>query len=182
MQSLPATDCLVVGIQANNPPQGGLLASGAILSVRGFTLIELIVTMTIVGILAVTVIPRWSGSSEFNERAFRDRVVAALRYAQKSAIATRRTTCAIFAASPASVSFRISGSNGAADCSVGGALVGMEGNALVVTAGSGVSFSALPAAIVFDAAGRPTSGATINISALSASQSITVEAETGYVH
>lgn len=148
----------------------------------GFTLVEMIVLMIITGIVAVAILPKWTGSSGFDERTFRDRVVTALRYAQKSAIATRRTTCASFAASPASVSFRISSSNGASDCSSGSALAGTDGNALVVTAGSGVSFSALPTAIVFDAAGRPASAASIAISALSASQAITVEAETGYVH
>ena len=163
-----------------NPPRGGFLSFARRFS--GFTLIELVVSLVIIGVMAVVIIPRWNGTSGFGERAFRDRVVASLRYAQKAAIATRRTTCASFSPSPASVSFRISTNNGATDCSTGSALVGPDGNALTATASSGISFSALPAAVVFDAMGRPGSAASISISGLDSSLAITVEAETGYVH
>lgn len=160
-----------------NPPNGGFLSFS-----RGFTMVELIVTIIIVGILAVAVMPRLIGNTGFDEREFRDRVAAGLRYAQKSAIAARRTTCAAFSTTPASVSFRVSTNYGAADCLVGSALAGPDGNPLVVTASGGVSFSALPAEVVFDAAGRPGGAGLINISGLDSSLAITVETETGYVH
>ena len=149
---------------------------------RGFTLIELVAVIVIIGILAVVMIPKWSGSSGFDERGFRDRVVTALRYAQKSAIAARRTVCASFTSPPASVSFRISAANGAANCAAGAALVGPESTPLVVTGVASVSFAALPADVVFDASGRPASGAVISVTGLPAALAITVEAETGYVH
>lgn len=152
------------------------------LGIRGFTLVELVATIVLLGILAAMVVPRFGSGTGFDERVFRDRVVAGLRYAQKSAIAARVTTCATFSASPASVSFRISTNNGAANCSIGTVLVGTDGNPLVVTASGGVSFVALPADVVFDAAGRPVGAATISIFGLGSSLAITVEAETGYVH
>ena len=145
-------------------------------------MVELVVTLVVIGIVAIAIIPRWNGTSGFDERAFRDRVVAGLRYAQKSAIATRRTTCATFSAAPASVSFRVSTNNGAANCAVGAALIGYDANPLVVTAPNGVSFAALPADVVFDGGGRAASAAAISITGLDASLAITVEAETGYVH
>lgn len=149
---------------------------------KGFTLMELVVTMVTIGILAVVIIPKWSGSSGFDERGFRDRVVTGLRYAQKSAIAARRTVCASFSTPPAQASFRISDNNGAADCSVGAVLVGADAAPLVITATGNTSFVALPADVVFDAAGRPGSGVLISISGLEAALAITVEAESGYVH
>ena len=132
-------------------------------------MIELVVTIVIIGILAVNILPRWSGNSGFDDRGFRDSVVAGLRYAQKSAVASRRTVCAYFSMPPARVSFRISDVNGAADCTTGNVLAGPDTDAL-------------PTGIIFDAAGRPGSGSTINVSGLPASLAITVEAETGYVH
>ena len=138
-------------------------------------------TIVIIGILAVVMLPKWNGGSGFDERGFRDRVVSGLRYAQKSAIASRRTVCASFSSPPASVSFRLA-AFGAANCAVGSALAGPDTNPLVVTATGKVTFAALPADVVFDAAGRPGSGVTINVSGLPAALAITVEAETGYVH
>lgn len=60
---------------------------------RGFTLVELIVTMIVVGILAVAVIPRFADQSGFDARGFRDGTLSVLRYAQKSAVAQRRQVC-----------------------------------------------------------------------------------------
>lgn len=166
-------------VQRANPPRGGFLLHAAM---RGFTLVELIVTMVIIGIMATLVLPRFN-STGFDEREFRDRLMTALRYAQKSAIAARRTACANFSASPPTATFRISTNNGAADCTVGSALQGPDGNALAVTTTRGVTFGTLPPAIVFDAAGRPTTGgASIAISGLPAALNVIVEAETGYVH
>src|SRR3989338_11263391 len=59
----------------------------------GFTLVELIMTMIVVGILAVAVLPRFADVIVFEARGFRDETLSLLRYAQKSAVAQRRTVC-----------------------------------------------------------------------------------------
>ena len=61
--------------------------------VGGFTLIELIVILIIVGVLAVVAIPRFMDQSVFETRGFHDETMSLLRYAQKAAIAQRRTVC-----------------------------------------------------------------------------------------
>ena len=57
---------------------------------RGFTLVELVMVMIIVGILAVAVIPRFFDRQTYDARAFLDRARAMLRYGQKLAIAQNR--------------------------------------------------------------------------------------------
>lgn len=57
---------------------------------RGFTLIELVMVILILGILAVFVLPRTDLTRGFQEVGFQDAVRATLEHARKSAIAERR--------------------------------------------------------------------------------------------
>ncbi|RIX46943.1 MAG: prepilin-type N-terminal cleavage/methylation domain-containing protein [Rhodocyclales bacterium GT-UBC] len=146
-------------------------------SQRGFSTIELVVVLILMGILAAIALPRLSGGG-FDDRGFRDQLVAALRYAQKSAVAARITVCAGFTLSPSTVTFQRA-AQGASNCSGGVALEGPDGNPLVLSSKSSAAFAALPPDIVFDSAGRPLTGAA---SIVVGTLSLSVEAETGYVH
>lgn len=147
----------------------------------GFSLIELVVVIVLLGIIAAVVLPRWQGGSGFEERGLRDQIVAALRYAQKSAVAARRTVCVSFSTSPSKVDFSISSAFPAANCSVGSSLAGPDGTNLSVVANGATTISSSPSSFTFDAAGRPSAAASITVSGLPPALAITVESETGYV-
>lgn len=137
------------------------------MSERGFTLVELVVIMIVVGILAVTVAPRFADKSVFESRGFRDETLSLLRFAQKSAIAQRRTVCVTVTSTGATLSR--AGAAGATSCNT---TLDLPFTPKGGTGLTGTDF-------YFLASGAPSAGGTLSVSG---SDPITVEAVTGYVH
>ena len=148
---------------------------------RGFTLIELVLAIVLVGVLAIYAAPSFN-SSDLSARGFHDQTLALLRYAQKSAVAQRRTVCVAF--SSTTVSLRIVTASASSDCTTPAAsqVLAGAGASSTVTARSGVQFNggSAPSAFSFDALGQPSAAQVIQVANVTAS--ITVEAVTGYVH
>lgn len=155
--------------------------------VPGFTLIELIMVIVMLGVLAVVAAPKIFNSNDFNARGFHDETLALLRYAQKAAIAQRRTVCVSFP-SDSSASLTMASAPATFDCAASVALRGPTSDAASITAKSGVTYSApQPSAFNFDGLGQPITSAgvakaTQTIQVNNAAKSITVETVTGYVH
>lgn len=144
---------------------------------RGFTLIELIMTMVIIGVLAVAVVPRFLGTSVFQSRGFADQVQATLRYAQKEAIAQHRNVCVSI--SSGAISLTIASLSGAAyPCDTTLALPGQTTN--IINAPSASITLSPVTSFNFDALGSTPNQQPITVSG--ATNNIIVEAQTGYVH
>lgn len=122
--------------------------------------------------------PRFASKPDFDARGFFDATAAILRYAQKSAVAQRRTVCVAFGAD-SSVTLTIASVFGGA-CDIN--LAGPNGVApYKLDAPSGVAFAAVPANFSFLPSGEASPpGQTISVAGL-AGRSITVVAATGYV-
>ena len=155
-----------------NPYQVMLWQPSQSVQQRGFTLIELIMVIVLLGVLAVFAAPRIFNSDDFNARGFHDETLSLLRYAQKTAIAQRRTVCV--ALNPTGVALTID-SDSPADgtCNAAPALPNAP------RGGSGLAGSV--ASFQFTPLGSTNQTANVTIT-IAGSTPIEVAAGTGYVH
>ena len=148
---------------------------------RGYTVVELVVVMVLMGILAANAMPQFFTASRFEEMGFADATAAAIRHARKLAVVSGCDT-------------RVQVSGGyalwqrATDCDNGAftrVVARPGGGSWSETVPVGVTLGALD--VYFDAAGRPHehaggsllgSAQTLAIGA----RSITLEPLTGFVH
>lgn len=143
----------------------------------GFTTTELVTVIVIAGVLAAVAIPRFSRGA-FDESRLHEETLAALRYAQRTALAWQRTVCVTFP-SGTQLALAYDPVYGGSTCSANLPAPGGTGGAATytVTAAGAAAYSG-QANFTFDRQGRPSAAQAISIG----SRQIRVEAETGYVH
>jgi MSHA pilin protein MshC len=170
-------------------------------------MIELIVTMIVIGIMAVVVMPRLDLLKGFDEIGYRDKVRATVEFARKSAVASRRYVCLAANGNgllltrdirdPDSLTLAtISCPNGTAANRLALPVAdtkycGAATNGNEICAPGGVTLTAPATNMVFSPLGRPTGTSNCTSAGSPAycytvtgtsPQTVTVESETGYVH
>ena len=179
----------------------------------GFTMVELITVMVLIGILGAIGYARFADTTGFSNRSYADQVKSIIRYAQKLAITQNR---AVFVRSEpngfavcfatgcpggAFLAFAPGGSNSGsaatrAYCLDSGAYVanwmceGRPNTGITVTSNTVRPEFGVGGYFSFDGLGRPynnngsafTTPMTLRFTSGTISNSVTIEAETGYVH
>lgn len=157
---------------------------------RGFTLLELVITLIVIGILAAFVTARLDFVTGFDQRGVHDKANAALQFARKAAVAQRRYVCVSIGGGsltltvdpnvPESTASPFGGTCPfgtvlnlpAPDKDCGGALN-------QVCSRTGATLASGTPSFQFDAQGRVSTTVAVTVTG---QPSITVEGETGYVH
>jgi MSHA pilin protein MshC len=128
---------------------------------QGFTLVELIMVIIILGIISVVAMPRFADNDAFRNRAAADQTKAVLRYAQKTAIASH---------SPVTVNLLKGNPQNCSTTVVAGVINCVLPNEVTLS-------GAVP--LGFDFMGRPVPNVTASV--VVGGTTIIIEAETGYV-
>lgn len=137
---------------------------------HGFTLIELIVIILVLGILAAVAIPMFFDLNVYRNRAAYDEVAGAVRYAQKLAVA-----------SGCEVQVALTGNSyalqqHATDCSTG-TFADISGHPVTRGTFSDITLSPSANSFIFDPMGRSDQSVSVGVHG----RTISVVAETGYV-
>lgn len=160
-------------------------------SQTGFTLVELVVTLVLIGIVALVSVPRFFDRQTFDQYGFFNETISAVRYAQKLAVATGCAVEVSVAANGYTLS-QVSIAN-AATCNTPPYNTAVTDPAnpngtFGRTAPSGVTLTSAPAAFVFCPLGNTAAAAaacpnttTVEVTVSVSGQDFRVWGATGFV-
>jgi MSHA pilin protein MshC len=147
---------------------------------KGFTLVELVMVIVLLGILSATALPKFFDFSSFQEQAYFDDTLSAVRYAQKLAVATG---CKVQVSVSANAYVLNSPAN-RSQCTSNSPTFSLAirhpgtGDTSYTNSESGVSLTSSPASFTFDPLGRASAEVTLTV----AGRNIKVVSDTGFVY
>lgn len=161
----------------------------------GFTLVELILVLILVGILSLYALPRFFDRNTFDTRAFSDEARAMVRYAQKTAIAQNRPVFVNFSSGRIALCFDAACTNPVRAPSSRPAVAACASSTTWMCEALPADVVIAPANQIFylNALGRPFKSGdvdpnssftllAITLTGSGFNSTITIEPETGYVH
>jgi MSHA pilin protein MshC len=145
----------------------------------GFTLVELVIVMLLMGVLAALGMSRFADREPFAAQAVADQLTSGLRVTQAMAVAQRRVLYVAIASTPPVLSVCL-------DAACTQPLPTPAGDALWLSDTTGLHLNAA-ASFSFGSDGVPSLASSLALQVLAdsggaVSQTITVEAGSGYVH
>lgn len=146
---------------------------------RGFTLVELIIVMSLVAIVASIGVSRLTDDSALKARRFGTDAAALLSSAQRLSMAQRRTIHVNLNAAAGTLSLCL-------DAACAASIAPAPDQPAVLNAPSGLAFTATATALSFDSRGRVSVTTTMTLRVTTAAGAdlntvVTLEADTGHV-
>jgi MSHA pilin protein MshC len=148
---------------------------------KGFTLIEIIMTLVVLGVISISFLPKFAQQSKFSERVFFDDVLNAVRYAQKHAMVTG---CKV-QVSISTDRYRLNSPVNRSECNVATPTFSRDiknpgtGEASYTGGEPGVTLNSSAPLFSFDALGRASSDVSLTVAG---SKTISVLSKTGFVY
>ena len=146
---------------------------------HGFTMVELIVVISLIGIVAGIGASRLFSSDDLKARAFANELAQVLSAGQRMAVAQRRTVYAQLVTSPGSLRLCL-------DAACTQPLAPAPGEPTPLAAPAGMGLQSSSTAFNFDGLGRPSFATALTLTVLAADGSstamgVTLQPETGHV-
>lgn len=158
---------------------GQFKLAAAIFTQAGFTLLELVLVMIIIGVLSATALPKFTATSDYQTKALFDDTLNTLRYAQKLSIASGCQVQVSLTSHGYALKLPVTESQCRAAAPVFSVAIQRPGSQTAFAINEPNLFISPSATFTFDTLGRASMDVVVNVNTI---HSITVVKSTGFVY